>query len=117
MATQCCHFIFQNMEQIRIEMLSNDGLINLIGDEALCKAGSINELKVEMNEGETKKEYGDRIYGIAHKLVMDAVNDIQHSGRFDFSFFDEDGLDDDGVAWYDGAIDYAVSDVIAMMLL
>jgi len=95
----------------RIEELEEDGLVNLIGDEVLFNAGSMDNLKTMRQDDETQQEYEDRIYEEALDYVNDAIVSIEESGEYNFQSYC--GTPD--VEWYDEARDWAVKDVLAWM--
>lgn len=95
----------------RIEELEEDGLVNLIGDEVLCSAGSMDNLKTLKQDGETQQEYEDRIYTEALNRVNDAIMSIEKSGKYNFQSYS--GSPD--VDWYDDVRDWVVEDVMAWM--
>lgn len=95
----------------RIEELEEDGLVNLIGDEVLFNAGSMDNLKTMRQDDETQQEYEDRIYEEALDYVNDAIVSIEESGEYNFQSYC--GTPD--VEWYDEARDWAVKDVITWM--
>jgi hypothetical protein len=95
----------------RIEELEEDGLVNLIGDEVLFNAGSMDNLRTMRQDDETQQEYEDRIYEEALDYVNDAIVSIEESGEYNFQSYC--GTPD--VEWYDEARDWAVKDVLAWM--
>ena len=95
----------------RIEELEEDGLVNLIGDEVLFSAGSMDNLKTMKQDDETQQEYEDRIYTEALDYVNDAIVSIEESGEYNFQSY----WGTPGVEWYDEARDWAVRDVLAWM--
>ena len=95
----------------RIEELEEDGLVNLIGDEVLFNAGSMDNLRTMRQDDETQQEYEDRIYEEARDYVNDAIVSIEESGEYNFQSYC--GTPD--VEWYDEARDWAVKDVLAWM--
>ena len=95
----------------RIEVLEEDGLVNLIGDEVLFNAGSMDNLRTMRQDDETQQEYEDRIYEEAMDYVNDAIVSIEESGEYNFQSYC--GTPD--VEWYDEARDWAVKDVLAWM--
>ena len=95
----------------RIEELEEDGLVNLIGDEVLFSAGSMDNLKTMKQDDETQQEYEDRIYTEALDYVNDAIVSIEESGEYNFQSY----CGTPGVEWYDEARDWAVRDVLAWM--
>ena len=96
----------------RIEELEEDGLVNLIGDEVLFNAGSMDNLRTMRQDDETKREYKDRVYEEALDYVNDAIVSLEESGDYNFQSYC--GTPD--VEWYDKARDWAVKDVMAWMM-
>ena len=95
----------------RIEELEEDGLVNLIGDEVLFNAGSMDNLKTMRQDDETQQEYEDRVYTEALDYVNDAIVNIEESGEYNFQSYHGTPA----VEWYDEARDWAVKDVLAWM--
>ena len=95
----------------KIEDFSDDEIEDMLTDEVLYSAGSIDNLMVEPQDDETEDQYMDRVYGLALDKVNDAVVAIEESGDFDFSSY---GGNPD-VEWYDEARDEAVKHVIRWM--
>lgn len=95
----------------RIEELEEDGLVNLIGEEVLFNAGSIDNLRTMRQDDETQQEYEDRVYTEALDYVNDAIVNIEESGEYNFQSYC--GTPD--AEWYDEARDWAVKDVMAWM--
>jgi len=95
----------------RIEELEEDGLVNLIGDEVLFNAGSMDNLRTMRQDDETRQEYKDRVYEEALDYVNDAIVSLEESGDYNFQSYC--GTPD--VEWYDKARDWAVKDVMAWM--
>ena len=96
---------------MRIEELEEDGLVNLIGDEVLFNAGSMDNLKTTRQDDETQQEYEDRIYTEALDYVNAAIVNIEESGEYNFQSY----CGTPAVEWYDEARDWAVRDVLAWM--
>lgn len=92
----------------RIEELEEDGLVNLIGDEVLLYAGSMDNLKTVKQDDETQQEYEDRVYTEALDYVNDAIVSIEESGEYNFQSY----CGTPAVEWYDEARDWAVKDVL-----
>lgn len=97
---------------LRIEELEEDGLVNLIGDEVLLTAGSIDNLHATRQSNETEDQFKDRVYSEALDAVNDAIVTIEESGEYNFQSYC--GTPD--VEWYDNARDWAVQDVMNWML-
>ena len=96
----------------RIEDVEEDGLVNLIGDEVLFNAGSMDNLRTMRQDDETKREYKDRVYEEAMDYVNDAIVSLEESGDYNFQSYC--GTPD--VEWYDKAREWAVKDVMAWMM-
>ena len=96
----------------KIENLSDEEIESLLTDEVQFMAGSIINLRATKQSGETKVQFGDRLYGEALDKVNAAIESIENSGDYDFSSY---GGNPD-VEWYDGARDEAVQHVIRWML-
>lgn len=92
----------------RIEDLEEDGLVNLIGDEVLFNAGSMDSLRTVKGNDETQQQYEDRVCAEAIDLVNAAIISIEESGMYNFQSYC--GTPD--VEWYDEARDWAVKDVL-----
>lgn len=96
----------------KIEDLSDEEIEDLLTDEVLLTAGSIDNLHATKQSDETLDEFYDRVYGEALDEVNAAIESIEESGDYDFSNF---GGNPD-VEWYDGARDGAVITVMHWML-
>ena len=96
----------------KIEDLSDEEIEDLLTDQVLFTAGSIDNLEVSKQDDETKDQFGDRLYGEALDAVNAAIESIEESGDYDFSSY---GGNPD-VEWYDGARDEAVQHVMRWML-
>lgn len=96
----------------KIEDFSDDEIEDMLTDEVLFAAGSIDNLEELMHHDETKDQFGDRLYGEALDKVNAAIQTIENSGNYDFSSYS--GNPD--VEWYDGARDEAVQHVIRYMI-
>jgi hypothetical protein len=96
----------------KIEDFEIDEIEDMLTDEVLFAAGSIDNLKEERQDGETKDQYMDRLYGLALDKVNDAVVAIEESGDYDFSSYGGNPE----VEWYDEARDEAVNTVIRWMI-
>ena len=83
----------------KIEDVPDDDLEQLILDEIVLTAGSVDNL-IGSNirqSNETEQEWEDRLWTVAHSEVMDAIDSIENYNEFDFSAYWDDG----GEAWYD----------------
>lgn len=96
----------------KIEDMSDEEIEDLLTDEVLMNAGSIDNLEVLKQDDETKDQFKDRVYGEALDEVNAAIETIEESGDYDFSSY---GGNPD-VEWYDGARDEAVQHVMRWML-
>ena len=92
----------------RIEDLEEDGLVNLIGDEVLFNAGSMDSLRTVKQDDETQQEYEDRVHTKALDLVNAAIVSLEESGDYNFQSY----CGTPEVEWYDKARDWAVKDVL-----
>lgn len=97
---------------MKIEDVPTDGIVNMLGDEVLLNAGSIDNLHATRQSDETEEQFKDRVYGEAHNEVMNAIIAIEERNEYDFSSY---GGNPD-VEWYDEARDDAVRDVMNWML-
>jgi hypothetical protein len=96
----------------KIEDLSDEEMEDLLADEVLLMAGSIDNLHATRQSDETEDQFKDRVYGEALDDVNAAIESIEESGDFDFSSY---GGNPD-VEWYDEARDGAVRIVMDWML-
>lgn len=96
----------------KIEDLSDEEMEDLLADEVLIMAGSIDNLHATRQSDETEDQFKDRVYSDALDDVNAAIESIEESGDFDFSSY---GGNPD-VEWYDGARDEAVRTVMNWML-
>ena len=96
----------------KIEALSDEEIEDLLTDQVLLTAGSIDNLHVTRQSDETEDQFKDRVYTEALDQVNAAIESIEESGDFDFSSY---GGNPD-VEWYDEARDGAVRTVIDWML-
>ena len=95
-----------------IEEVPVDGIINMLGDEVIRNAGSIENLRRLKQDNETEDEYKDRIYGDALDLVNDAVCTIEEANNYNFAgYWASPDID-----WFDEARDDAVKDVMRWMM-
>ena len=96
----------------KIEDFSDDEIEDMLTDEVLFAAGSIDNLEERKQDDETKDQFGDRLYSKALDKVNEAIVSIEESGDYDFSSY---GGNPD-VEWYDEARDAAVQTIIRWML-
>ena len=96
----------------KIEDMSDEEMEDLLADEVLIMAGSIDNLHATRQSDETEDQFKDRVYGDALDDVNAAIESIEESGDFDFSSY---GGNPD-VEWYDEARDGAVRIVMSWML-
>ena len=97
---------------MKIEDVPTDGIVNMLGDEVLFNAGSIDNLHATRQSDETEDQFKDRVYGLALDEVNAAICSIEERNEYDFSSY---GGNPD-VEWYDEARDDAVRDVMNWML-
>jgi hypothetical protein len=96
----------------KIETFSDDEIEDMLTDEVLFSAGSIDNLHQTQQDGETRDQFMDRVYGEALDKVNDAIESIEESDDYDFSSY---GGNPD-TEWYDEARDEAVRTVMRWML-
>ena len=96
----------------KIETYSDDEIEDMLTDEVLFSAGSIDNLQQTQQDGETRDQFMDRVYGEALDKVNDAIESIEESDDYDFSSY---GGNPD-TEWYDDARDEAVRTVMKWML-
>ena len=96
----------------RIEDLFDDELQDLITDEVLLCAGSIDNLHATRQSDETEDQFKDRVYTEALDHVNAAIKSIEDSGDYNFQAF----LGCPETEWYDEARDEAVRTVMNWML-
>ena len=96
----------------KIEDMSDEEMEDLLADEVLLMAGSIDNLHATRQSDETEDQFKDRVYGEALDDVNAAIESIEESGDFDFSSY---GGNPD-VEWYDEARDGAARIVMDWML-
>jgi hypothetical protein len=92
--------------------MSDEEMEDLLADEVLIMAGSIDNLHATRQSDETEDQFKDRVYSDALDDVNAAIESIEESGDFDFSSY---GGNPD-VEWYDEARDGAVRIVMSWML-
>lgn len=98
----------------KIEELPDTEIEDLLTDEVLYAAGSIDNLQTEVRKRMTEDQVLDldRVYGDALDKVNAAIETIEQSGDYDFSSYG--GSPD--TEWYDEARDEAVKTVMKWML-
>lgn len=84
-------------EYEKIENIPDDELEEIIIDEIVTSAGSVDNLLIVRQDGETDQEWEDRLWETAHDEVMNAITNIEDEDEFDFSAYWDEG----DVAWYD----------------
>ena len=96
----------------KIEALSDEEIEDLLTDEVLLTAGSIDNLHATRQSDETEDQFKDRVYGDALDQVNAAIESIEKSGEYDFSSY----CNNPDTEWYDEARDEAVKTVMKWML-
>ena len=96
----------------KIEDLSDEEIEDLLTDDVLLNAGSIDNLHATRQSDETEDQFKDRVYGEALDAVNAAIESIEESGDYDFSSY---GGNPD-TEWYDEARVEAVRTVMDWML-
>ena len=96
----------------KIEDFTDDEIEDMLTDEVLFSAGSIDNLHQTQQEGETRDQFMDRIYGLALDEVNAAISSIEEANKYDFSAYG--GHPD--TEWYDEVRDEAVRQVMRWML-
>lgn len=96
----------------KIEELSDEEIKDLLTDEGLITAGSIDNLHATRQSDETEDQFKDRVYGDALNKVNAAIESIEKSGDYDFSSY----CNNPDIEWYDEARDEAVRTVMGWML-
>lgn len=96
----------------KIEEYSVEEITELLTDEVLFSAGSIDNLVQVPQDGETKEQFMDRVYGLALDEVNSAITGIEEANEYDFSSY----AGNPDVEWYDEARDEAVRQVMRWML-
>ena len=96
----------------KIEDFTDEEIEDMLTDEVMFSAGSIDNLVQVPQDGETKDQYMDRLYGLAMDEVNAAISSIEEANEYDFSAY---GGNPD-TEWYDGARDEAVQQVMKWML-
>ena len=96
----------------RIEELDDVEIEDMIENEVLLYAGSIDNMQACRQSNETEDEFMDRVYGEAHQMVSDAIESIEESGDYNFQAY----LGCPETEWYDEVRDDAVRQVMDWML-
>jgi hypothetical protein len=94
-----------------IDDLDDDELTDLLTDNVIWSAGSIDNLHTAKQDHETQQEYEDRIYTRTLDLVNNAIADIEQSGEYNFQTYGGTPY----VEWYDEARDQAIKIVLGYM--
>lgn len=94
-----------------IEEVPVDGIVNMLGDEVIWNAGSIENLRTPRQDYENDGEYEDRIYSYALDLVKDAVRTIEEDNAYNFAAYWGRPYND----WFNEALNEAVLDVMRWM--
>jgi hypothetical protein len=93
-----------NQLKLIVMRKNKDNLADMIIDDIIFQAGSIDNLITLKQNWETESEYEERIYTKAHSLFMDTAEDLG---------FTE--LDDDDNARYDGIREDAIEDISRLL--
>jgi hypothetical protein len=96
----------------KIEALSDEEIEDLLTDQVLLTAGSIDNLHATRQSDETEDQFKDRVYTEALDQVNAAIESIEKSGDYDFSSY----CNNPDTEWYDEARDEAVRTVMDWML-
>jgi len=96
----------------KIEGFSDDEIKDMLTDQVLFAAGSIDNLIQTRQAFETIDQFKDRVYELAQDEVEAAICAIEEANEYDFSAY---GGNPD-VEWYDEARDEAVRVVMRWML-
>lgn len=96
----------------RIEDISDDEIEDMITDQVLLFAGSIDNLHATQQSYETDEEFLDRVYTVANDEVMFAIGTIEESGEFNFQSY----VGNPETEWYDEVRDNARRTVMLWML-
>ena len=100
-------------EYEKIEDVDDDTLLDLIVDQVVMDAGSVDNLLLTRQKGESDQEWEDRLWTEAHDEVMDAIQSIEDDDEFDFSAYWD--CNSDGEAWYDSVREEAIRKVLLLM--
>lgn len=95
----------------KIEDLDDETIEQMLVDEVLLFAGSIDNLHATRQSDETHDQFMDRVHGEAMDDVNSAICSIEESNEFDFSSY---GGNPD-TEWYDEARDNAVATIVGYM--
>jgi len=96
----------------KIEDFADDEIEDMLTDEVLFSAGSIDNLIQVRQSGESRNQFMVRVHELAEHEVNAAICGIEEANEYDFSFY---GGNPDS-EWYDGARDKAVRTVMRWML-
>ena len=96
----------------KIETFSDEEIAEMITDEVLLYAGSIDNLHATRQSDETEDQFKDRVYGEAIDLINDAITVIEEDQEYDFTSFGGNPA----FEWYDKALHLAVQTVMGWML-
>ena len=96
----------------RIEELDDIEIEDMLTDDVLFTAGSIDNLHATRQSDETEDQFMDRVYTEAHQKVSDAIETIEQSGDYNFQSYA--GCPE--TEWYDEARDEAIRQVMRWML-
>jgi len=97
---------------VRIEEFGTDDIEDMLTDEVLLVAGSMDNLQVLKQSNETWDQFKDRVYGEAMDEVNDAIVTIEERGDFNFQSY----IGTPDTEWYDEAREGAVTQVMRWML-
>lgn len=96
----------------KIESLEDDEIEEILTNEVLLYAGSMDNLRGMRQSDETEAQFEERVYTEACDEVHSAIESIEGSGDYDFSSY---GGNPD-IEWYDGAFQGALERVMAWIL-
>lgn len=96
----------------RIEEFDDWTIQDMIEDEVLLYAGSIDNIQACRQSNETEDEFMDRVYGEAHQMVSDAIDSIENSGDYNFQSY----VGNPETEWFDEVRDDAIRTVMNWML-
>ena len=99
-------------EMEKIEDLEDDELNDLIVDEVVLLAGSVDNMMITRQSYESDQEFEDRLWSEALTDVLSAVDSIERSDEYDFSAYWNEG---DGDTWYDRVREEVVRRVCRLM--
>ena len=95
-----------------IDEVPVDGIVNMLGDEVIFSAGSIDNLRSPKQDDEDDDEYKDRIYTDAVDLVNDAITGIEADNEYNFAAYWGRPYND----WFNEARGEVVQDVMGWMM-